>query len=302
MPPLPDAPLTPTFVALCLAWLTMVGGCVGSFLNVVIYRLPIGLSVVKPAGSFCPKCKHPIRWYHNIPVFGWLLLRGKCYDCGLPISPRYPLVEFIVAALFGGLAWIEVFSPPDALPLGPPLRWQRDLTTAGVQCGYHLVLLCSLLCAGLMEYDGGRLPRKMAFAILALGILVPLFFPGIRPFHLLRPLPTVLTPPGWRLGLADGTAGLVMAFALALPATIAPWLSKTGRWNAMAGLAWVGVFLGWQAAAVLACSAAVAYLAVSALLFGRPALARISWSGGLAVLTLAWILAWQSLARLSFLG
>jgi leader peptidase (prepilin peptidase)/N-methyltransferase len=77
----------------------LLGGCIGSFLNVVIYRLPRGKSIVWP-GSHCPRCKHPIRWYHNLPVLGWFLLRGKCFDCGGKISPRYPLIEAAVAALF----------------------------------------------------------------------------------------------------------------------------------------------------------------------------------------------------------
>ncbi len=82
-----------------LAFVAFLGGCIGSFLNVVIYRLPRGESIVWP-GSHCPKCKHAIRAWHNLPVVGWLMLRGKCYDCHEPIAPKYPLVEAAVAALF----------------------------------------------------------------------------------------------------------------------------------------------------------------------------------------------------------
>lgn len=70
----------------------------GSFLNVVINRVPEGLSVVSP-GSACPKCGYKLKWYDNIPVFSWLLLRGKCRNCGLKISIQYPLIELMVAAL-----------------------------------------------------------------------------------------------------------------------------------------------------------------------------------------------------------
>src|SRR5262249_39218536 len=77
---------------------------VGSFLNVVIHRVPIGESVVRPR-SRCPQCGHEISWYDNIPVLSWLLLRGKCRNCGNPISVRYPLVELLTAAVFGALAW-----------------------------------------------------------------------------------------------------------------------------------------------------------------------------------------------------
>jgi len=77
---------------------TLVGACVGSFLNVCISRWPHGLSVVKPR-SRCPRCGHEIQWFENIPVVSWIALRGKCRGCGLPISPRYPLVELLSTLL-----------------------------------------------------------------------------------------------------------------------------------------------------------------------------------------------------------
>ena len=80
-------------------WFWCLGGNVGSFMNVVIYRLPAGLSVVHP-GSRCPKCLHAIRWCDNIPVLSWLILRARCRDCGLPIASRYPIIEAIVALWF----------------------------------------------------------------------------------------------------------------------------------------------------------------------------------------------------------
>ena len=81
----------------------LAGLAVGSFLNVVAYRLPLGLSLVHPP-SRCPGCERPVRPYDNIPVFSWLLLRGRCRDCSTPISARYPLVEFGTAALWLGVA------------------------------------------------------------------------------------------------------------------------------------------------------------------------------------------------------
>ncbi len=77
----------------------VLGACLGSFLNVVLHRWPRGESIVWP-GSRCPKCGHAIRAWHNLPVIGWLLLRGKCYDCHAPISPKYPLIEAAVGVLF----------------------------------------------------------------------------------------------------------------------------------------------------------------------------------------------------------
>jgi leader peptidase (prepilin peptidase) / N-methyltransferase len=75
------------------------GIVIGSFLNVCISRIPEGLSIVSPA-SRCPRCLNPIKPYDNIPLFGWLILRGKCRNCALPISPMYPLVEFATGLIF----------------------------------------------------------------------------------------------------------------------------------------------------------------------------------------------------------
>jgi len=75
------------------------GIVIGSFLNVCISRIPEGVSIVSP-GSRCPRCLNPIKPYDNIPVFSWLILRGKCRNCGLPISPMYPLVEFATGLIF----------------------------------------------------------------------------------------------------------------------------------------------------------------------------------------------------------
>ena len=90
------------------------GLAVGSFLNVVIYRVPAGESIVRPP-SKCPKCGHEIRNRHNVPVFGWLMLRGKCFDCGNPISPRYPIIEFVTGAVFTALT-LDVHKLHWALP------------------------------------------------------------------------------------------------------------------------------------------------------------------------------------------
>lgn len=92
-----------TLVVITLLWFAALGACFGSLLNVFVYRLPLGLSMVHPPSS-CPKCSREIGWYDNIPVFGWVLLRGRCRWCRTAISVRYPLVEALVM-----LEWTAVF-------------------------------------------------------------------------------------------------------------------------------------------------------------------------------------------------
>ena len=76
----------------------VVGTCIGSFLNVVIYRVPDHRSLM--TGSACPNCSAPIKFYYNIPIVGWLMLGGKCSDCKAPIAWRYPAVELLTGLLF----------------------------------------------------------------------------------------------------------------------------------------------------------------------------------------------------------
>ena len=94
----------------------LLGVVIGSFLNVVIYRVPAGLSVVSPA-SACPQCRTPIRARDNIPLVSWLLLRGKCRDCTEPISARYPNVEAATGVLFAMVAWWSLHHAPALTPV-----------------------------------------------------------------------------------------------------------------------------------------------------------------------------------------
>ncbi len=110
----------PNWFIYMLPWLTIllfvvaVGACVGSLINVLVYRMPRGLDVVVPT-SRCPSCDHKLTWRENIPIFGWILLRGKCRFCKVKISPEYPIVESIVAALFGGIWALWYIVPDDAI-------------------------------------------------------------------------------------------------------------------------------------------------------------------------------------------
>ena len=128
------------------------GLVVGSFLNVVIYRVPRNESVVSPR-SKCPSCAAPIKDRDNIPVLSWLLLRGRCRDCHSPISPRYLFVELAGGALFAGAA--------------ARLGFNWDLPA-------FLVLLAGLLALGCIDLELLVLPKKIVYLILAMlaGLLV----------------------------------------------------------------------------------------------------------------------------------
>src|SRR5438309_5983271 len=82
-----------------ITFVFILGAVVGSFLNVVVWRLPRGESLITPP-SHCPKCNTPLAWYDNIPVFGWIMLKGRCRYCNQAISPRYPIIEAVTGCLF----------------------------------------------------------------------------------------------------------------------------------------------------------------------------------------------------------
>jgi leader peptidase (prepilin peptidase)/N-methyltransferase len=100
-----DRLLTSGLWWLAIIWLGVLGGCVGSFLTVVWDRMGTGEGIVFPR-SRCPECDHEIRWYHNVPVVGWLLLGGRCYDCRSRIPVKHPIIEamFALAFILAGIA------------------------------------------------------------------------------------------------------------------------------------------------------------------------------------------------------
>ena len=120
------------------------GACFGSFCNVIICRMPKGLSVSFPA-SHCPKCKHKLRFYHNIPLFSWIFLRAKCAFCKAKISPRYPLVELSGALLF---VFALHFSPSD-------FSGYESL----IKPAFLGILLCLLLALSLIDFKYHAVPE-----------------------------------------------------------------------------------------------------------------------------------------------
>lgn len=142
----------------------LAGALVGSFLNVVVHRVPLGISVVSPP-SRCPSCETPIRARHNVPVLGWLLLRGRCYDCHAPISARYPLVEALGAVAFALVAWRFA-----------PLAWEAPtgrLAIAGALVLVAFVYLAAISIAlALIDLDTHTLPNAIVLPAYAVGLLL----------------------------------------------------------------------------------------------------------------------------------
>lgn len=148
----------------------VLGLLIGSFLNVVVWRLPRGESLNHP-GSACPKCGHPIRWWDNIPVLSWLVLRGRCRDCSAPISVRYPLVELATGVAFAMIA-LWVFEggavEGDLFDSGPLAAW-------GMLCALAALLYLAAISIALtlIDLDTHTLPNKIVLpAYLVGGVLI----------------------------------------------------------------------------------------------------------------------------------
>ncbi|MCP4169287.1 MAG: prepilin peptidase [Fuerstiella sp.] len=269
---------------LIAAWVFVLGSCFGSFLNVVIYRLPAGMSLGKPK-SRCPQCETPLAAKDNIPVFGWLLLRGKCRYCGLPIPARYPLIETTCGLIFLVLLFCELLTGAENLPLRHPdhfhvhpgfwLVWFAKWDLSGLYL-YHCSLLIMVLATCMIGYDQHRPQRKLGWfgigAALAFGMV----------WSELRPVPAYPYPerisqiatgfhwtdslinPGaeyWTairlVGFIDGVAGVV---AGAFIGRLLTWQSRalqpiaglhTQLSAVRAGFLLVGAFLGWQACGMI---------------------------------------------------
>lgn len=125
------------------------GSCVGSFLNVCIFRLPQNLSIIKP-GSYCPKCKTPIKWFENVPILSYFFLRGRCRYCKEKFSFRYPLVELITAGLFLVLY----------------LRFGLTLVFAK-----YIFFFCILILVSFIDIDYHAIPVYLCFIGIAGGLL-----------------------------------------------------------------------------------------------------------------------------------
>jgi len=212
--------LASTWELRLLGWVLVLvlGACGGSFLNVVVYRLPRGLSLLYP-GSHCPHCKTPLGPTENIPILGWFLLRGRCRHCGDPIAWRYPAVEALTMGLFGLSIAVLGFSP-------------RGILTC--------LLLSWLLALALVDLDTFLLPEELTRSGLLAGLVARLALPWLEGSGSLAAMGLSLVA-----GIAGAVLGIWLLEGIGL---VARWVLQR---EAMGGgdgklLALIGMWLGWQ--------------------------------------------------------
>ncbi|WP_339731236.1 prepilin peptidase [uncultured Gimesia sp.] len=163
------------------------GSVIGSFLNVVIYRMPLGLNISKPK-SRCPICETPIRTRDNLPIVGWLLLRGKCRTCQAPISMRYPIVEAIVGCFFLLLYFSLVHSGGRFLPYRIPNKfWGAYQSLEGNTWDlialdlYYNYLFVVILAAAYIHFDLQKIPLRLLMWCFLIGFSAGVFLPELHP-------------------------------------------------------------------------------------------------------------------------
>jgi leader peptidase (prepilin peptidase)/N-methyltransferase len=199
----------------------VIGACVGSFLNVVIYRLPREESIVTP-GSHCA-CGQPIKWHDNIPVLSWILLRGRARCCGRPFSFRYPFVELLTALLFLA-AWLQ-FPPTVAIAV-----W---------------IFLGSLVAATFIDLDHMIIPDVFTVGLAVAGVLLAVAIPALHGqaegFYLVDGLRAVTAAVR---GMLIGS-GLVLWIALLAEAVLKKEAMGFGDVKFVGA---IGAFCGWEGA------------------------------------------------------
>jgi leader peptidase (prepilin peptidase)/N-methyltransferase len=150
-------------IAIVPAWAVLLfvfalGGCIGSFLNVCIWRMPREESIVRPR-SRCPHCTKPIAWFDNVPVVSYLRLRGRCRSCKKPIHWRYPLVELLTACSLALVVW-RFGLTPEALVYG--------------------ALVCALITVSFIDFDFQIIPDEISLGGLVVGVLASVLIPSLH--------------------------------------------------------------------------------------------------------------------------
>ncbi|MGN7797902.1 prepilin peptidase [Leifsonia sp. 22587] len=216
-----------------VAVVAVFGSLIGSFLNVVVYRVPAGMSLMRPA-SACPICGSRIRPHDNVPVLSWLLLRGRCRDCGTRIPVRYPLVELGTAALFAVVAFAFL------VPLRVP---GRPLAATILELLAWLWLAAVTIALSIIDIETHRLPDRIVI-------------PTAVAIAALLTAAAAVEGDWWRLGQAGIGAAALGGFYLLL-AFVRPGAMGLGDVK-LAGV--LGLALGWAGWAQLAVGAFAAFV------------------------------------------
>lgn len=215
------------------------GAVVGSFLNVVIYRVPEGLSVVHPP-SRCPVCETRIRWFDNIPIISWaLLLRGKCRDCDTPIPARYAVVEALTGVLTAAL-WYKVahgaFESTVAFEQTAPINYLLPF-------GLYFIFVCLLIVITFVDLDHTIIPHQFTLPGMVIGVATPLLFGWLLE-------PGALADFWPKVTLFESVVGL-FAGGLVVIAIFYAYFAVRGIAGIGGGdvtlMALVGAWLGWPA-------------------------------------------------------
>jgi leader peptidase (prepilin peptidase)/N-methyltransferase len=223
----------PTLVALGLGFF-LIGTVVGSFLNVCIYRIPWQKSVIWP-GSRCPCCWSAIAPRDNIPIVGWLALRGECRQCGSRISIRYPLVEALVGLFFLGAFLLDVVGR-----IGP---WGGFGSDQLIAASYHAIFLALLVAATFIDYDVMMIPDAITVTGMIVGVAMGTLWPGIRP----APAAATTHLAGFWVGVLGLLVGAGLTQFVRVTAGFALRREAMGLGDVTL-LGMIGAFLGWQAA------------------------------------------------------
>lgn len=229
-----------------VAFVFAFGACIGSLLNVLVYRLPLGLDVVTPQ-SRCPNCETRLTWRENVPIFGWLMLRGRCAFCRVPISAEYPIVETITAALWS-LVWLVLYADNGRFlgikfgALGP--AWGDGGFGATWPIFIVVVVLFSCLIAvTIIDARTFHIPMQLNWAPLVVAIVAHPLWAWWREDHgfglprVSRGWEWAIATPGkagwwWIGGAIGGAIGLLLANVLMATGVIKRSFADYDQWAA----------------------------------------------------------------------
>ncbi len=274
------------------SWFLFLGASFGSFLNVMAWRLPRNGTL--NGSSYCPYCAQPIAFYDNVPILGWIALRGRCRKCHLPISPRYILVELFTAAVFFGLFVIEFLSGGANLPqFTPAPSWGslwvsfRPPPELLAVYAHHALWLTALITASLIEWDGLFQPPKLYLCMALFAACLAAVFP--------RVIPPAGWPPGWER-LLPSALGLLAGAGFGVLAAWCYGQAKSPRRDAtdpsyLLLYAMSGAFLGWRGLSAVVLMTA----GLDVMLAGLRRVVH-SFFGGASVAPAPWPHAWSLLA------